>query len=623
MRGFVAILRREILERRQVLLVAVVISLVPLAVPVARGLSGADAADARSWTALLIATAFAVGLTTALGASMLVPRIASRRIGFDLSRPVSAVAIWSAAVAAAVALAVATAAIVWAPTLLAGAKPVLTELFPGPAPTRLWPILGLAALFPLFALVHFVTLALRSRSALLALDVVLAAAAWLGLSAALSRLPAFMAPVPLSITAFGFALVAAAALVVAGYESLAFGRTDVRAAHRAASLFLWFPIAAAVVAANVYASWVLAARPADLSAREIWARPAAAGPWIEVSGQARGADARFLYDTRTGRFARTRTVDWCGPTLSGDGSRAAWIEGRDRGGGPFPIWTWRLDAASSKPAPTKLLLRGYPSLLELSADGSHLATWELGVLSVHDLARERTLVSARVPVGEREELRGRFVGPDAFRLYRVGDRAIEILQLDLRSRALERLGRIEGSGGRYFVTDEKAARLLTLDGPDHRVRLFDGATGALLATLAQEPVDSRWPALLPDGHIVLSERSSTSRRLRVFGPDGRETASIPLPPTPIVILGGEAAPGRLCIGIANKDFHYATWLVDLENASLRKVADGLQPVRVFGTPPGLGSDATKLFYGPDQRSLVRFDPLTSERRVILPEGAEP
>ncbi len=616
MSGFVAILRREILERRRVLAAAAVASLVPLVIPVARGLSGTDAAEARSWTALLIAAAFAVGLTIALGASMLVPRIASRRIGFDLSRSVSAVAIWSAALAAAVALATATAAIVWAPTWLAGAKPVLTELFPGPVLTRLWPILVLVALFPLFGLVHFLTLAFRSRSALLALDAALAAAAWLGLSAALSRLPAFMAPFPFLIAALGFALVAATALVVAGYESLARGRTDIRAAHRAASLWLWIAVGAAVVLANAYSSWVLAAKPADLLARELWVRPADTGPWIEVSGRARGADARFLYDTGTGRFARAKTVDWCGPALSRDGNRAAWIEGRDRGG-PFPIWTWRLDAVSARPAPTKLLLRGYPSLLELSANGSLLATWELGVFSVHDLAKERTLVSARVPIGEREEVRGLFVGADAFRLYRVGDRAIEILQLDLGSRALKRLGKIEGSGGRYFVTDERGARLLTLDGPDHRVRLFDGTTGALLATLAQEPVDSRWPALLPDGRIVLSERSSTKRRLRVFGPDGLETASVPLPPTAHVALGGEAAPGRLCIGIADENFHYATWLVDLENGSLSNVADGLQPVRAFGTAPGLGSDATKLFYGPDQRSLVRFDPLTGERRVLL------
>jgi hypothetical protein len=31
----------------------------------------------------------------------------------------------------------------------------------------------------------------------------------------------------------------------------------------------------------------------------------------------------------------------------------------------------------------------------------------------------------------------------------------------------------------------------------------------------------------------------------------------------------------------------------------------------------LGSEATKLFYGPRNESLVRFDPLTGERRVIL------
>ena len=261
------------------------------------------------------------------------------------------------------------------------------------------------------------------------------------------------------------------------------GRTDIRAAHRAFSTVLWTILAAAVVAANLYAAWVMSADPSAVAANGFSIRPADAGPWIEISGHARGARAELLYDTATGRFERTRTVDWRGPVLSGNGKRAAWVEGGDGGPPSHPLRIRALDDPSAKPVATRLLIEGYPTLLELSEDGSRLATWSNGVLAVHDVVSERTLASAKVPLGDQEELRGLFVGPDAFRAYRVGDRAIEILQLDAGTRKLERLGRIEGLVGRYFVTDASGSRLLKAG---RGIQLYDGATGALLATLADE-----------------------------------------------------------------------------------------------------------------------------------------
>ncbi len=617
MNAFIAIVRREILERRTILYAAAIAALMPLALPVMRGRSGHAAADLRGSAALLIAVAFALGFAIALGSSMLVPRIASRRIGFDLARPISGSALWFASAGATTLLALTAAAIVWLPARLVGTPSLWSELVRDPELQSLSAIGFVLAIPVLFSVVHGLTLIFRSRSPALVLDVFLFASMGLGVAAVLSRLPEFLARGPRIGVLLGLAGAAGVAFLAAGHASVSRGRTDIRAAHRGFSTVLWPILAAAVMAANLYASWVMSAGPSTLAAHGFWFRPADQGPWIEISGQARGARAEILYDTTTGRFERMRTVDWRGPAISGDGKRAVWIEGSDRRG-PRAFWIWALDDPAARPVATRLFVDGYPSLLELSEDGSRAATWEKGVLAVHDLASRRTLASANLPIGEREEIRGLFVAPDVFRAYRVGDRTIEILQLDAAARKLERRGIIEGLVGRYFVTDASGSRLLKLGGG---VRLYDGATGSLLATLAEGPHRFRWASMLPDRRIVVTEDEG---RLRLFDADGREQETIALPPDcggrlPVsrVAIGGEVAPDRLVVGCTDDSSKRTVWLADLRDGSIRKVADDLSPAWAFGARPRLGSDATKLFYGSDGRSLVRFDPLTGQRRVIL------
>jgi hypothetical protein len=429
-----------------------------------------------------------------------------------------------------------------------------------------------------------------------------------------------MADVPFRRAAAGFAAAAGAALVAAGYASVARGRTDIRAAHRALSLVLWTGIGAAVIGVNIYASWVMAAKPADLQ-QGLWASAAPAGTWIQLEGQARGARATFLYDTVSGRFARTQTRDWCGPVISANGTRAAWIQA-NADGGPLPLWTWRLDDPKAQPARTRILVDGYPSLMELSADGLRLATMERGILSIHDLTSEKALVSARIPTTARQNVRGLFIDDDRLRIFRADETRVDILELAVPSRTLRSIGAIgELNRLRFFVTDRAGGRIIAVDEPNRRTRLFDGRSGALLATLGDAPADSRWPLFLSGDRIALAEHSDAGLRLRLYGPDGTAMATIPLPPGRQAATGGEVAPGQLVVGIGAEGSHDAAWLVDFDTRSVRKAADGLRPVRSFWTSPDTGSPATKLFYGPDQRSLVRFDPLTGERRVLLGTGS--
>lgn len=616
MKGFLAVARREIVERRLVLAAAAFASLIPLALPLVRGLSGTGALEARSWAALLLCVAFSGGIAIGLGATMLVPAIVSRRIAFDFARPLSAFAIWGGRLAATLMLAVATALIVWIPASLAGARFPGNEFFAGESVARSWPVLALGGLTVLFCLFHALALLLRSGSRLLALDAVLGLLTGFGVTAALGRLPLFLAHESFLRVVVALATVAAVALLAAGYASAAFGRTDVGAAHRALSLTLWTLVGSAVVGVNVYASWVMAAGPADLE-KGFWVSPAAKGPRVEVSGKARGAEADFLFDTASGRFSRTPIVRWLAPVISLDGKRAAWLHAGDRGG-PFPVWTWRLDDPKASPKRTRLLLNGYPSIMALSADGSRLATVEEGALSIYDLESERNLASLRIPANDRERMQGLFVANGRFRMYRTQKTGrIDILELEVASRAGRHLGTIEGLEGlRFFAVGPAGDRLVTLEEADRRVRLFDGHGGTLLATLAQEPAESRWPEFLSDGRIVLTERLSRGPRLRVFRPNGEEEATIALPPGRYTVLGAETAPGQLVVGIGDEAFHYASWLADIDGRTIRGVAEDLRPVSSLFDLPAVGSEATRLFYGPGG-ALVRFDPLTGQRRVLL------
>ena len=90
-------------------------------------------------------------------------------------------------------------------------------------------------------------------------------------------------------------------------------------------------------------------------------------------------------------------------------------------------------------------------------------------------------------------------------------------------------------------------------------------------------------------------------------------------------MGGEVAAGKLVVaasGDSEDRTHRTIFLVDLSTGEVRKVGERLFPISYFwwysniNLRPEPGSEGTKLFYGPDG-SLVHFDALTGERRVIL------
>jgi hypothetical protein len=609
MRAFFAVALREVRERAYVFAAAAIVGALALAIPFFRP-------DLRSWTAVVLGAAFVGALAIGLGASTLAPSMASRHIGFDLARPVSSLALWSGRLAAALGIALLSAAIVSFPAFLAGARVPWNDIIVDGRPPRFAGLVATGGFLVLVAAAHAASIALRSRSGLIAVDAALAIAAGFGLAAALSRLPTFLGYEPRDRAIGGFILTAGIGLLVAGFSSVERGRTEIRAAHRALSATLWTSIAIGLAGVIGWTAWVRTASPRDFQ-DGYWLSPAPAGSWVQLGGRARAASATFLYDTASGRFERAMVFEWARPAFSRDGRHAAWVEGSQG-----EVRAMSLDAPAGKPVRTRILLPEYPALFVLSHDGSRLATLEKNLLSIHDLAGGRTLATARLDT-VRASIRGFFDGPDRFRVYRQPDAGegkthLEIFELDVPNKTLSKTGSLEReSGSLYLLWNREGNRILMLP----ELWLADGRTGAILARLSAMPASqfSRWPGFLADGRIILSESSPEGTGLRVFGPDGALQRVIPLPPGRWLSLGGETAPGRVVVAV-NDVSAYASFLVDVNVGTVQKLGDGLYPaVRLngdaFEAAPAVGSDATKLFLERD--GMYRLDPETGARTLLL------
>lgn len=620
MRGLFAVARREIEEKRFVFAAAAVAALVPFAVPFARGLHGAAAQDAREVVTVLLTGVFLLGLGVVLGGSAVSRELADRRIGFYFSRPVPALSIWGGKLLGSCLLIAATTAVILLPAWIAGGLHFSSIDTPASA----LPAITVAAIL-FVPVLDAASIAVRSRSPLLVLDIGFLVASSLILYAVYQRLLGAFALEAFSRGARVLAPLLAASVLAAGYAAVALGRTEIRSAHRALSGTLWGMTGLGVLAFAAWAAWVLAASPRNLSQISA-ALPASRGSWIVVQGEARGAEPAFLFEPTTGRYLRAG-ASWRWPLISPDGRSAAWFEpfGPEA---PFHVVTWQLSDPLSRPARTTLSFAGTPRVF-LSEHGERLATIKNNLLSIYDLASGASLGSANLgqAVGQP---RGFFVGPDLFRVYLdlSGYRApaiipgLEILEFNLSTKTLQRTGRVEEANSPAWSASPSGSLLLVRE--RSRLTLRDGRSGALVTALVQGRGLGRF---VSGEHPVVGVVSESGVRLEVFAPDGRRERTIPIPARDRVALGGEIAAGRLVVaagGTSAQSLNRAIFLVDLSSGEVQRVADGLFPVAHFAVwnsnQPNYqaepGSEATKLFYGPGG-SLVHFDPLTGERRTIL------
>ena len=646
MKGLLALARREIVERGLVFAAAAAASVLPFAVPLVRGLSGSARVEARQTIAAVLAGSFAIGIALVLGASVVARDLKEKRLGFYFARPLSSFSIWAGKLGAAWALSLTAAAIVLLPSILFGGIGDALGGLPAWAP---WGLAGAAGALVLLA--GSTAIAMRSRSPFQALDaagVIALVLVGTGVTRSLLRWDAGEA---FRWIAAGFAAILLAALALGSFAALARGRVDVRRAHAALSTTFWAIAGAGALAAALFAGWVLAARPKDLARLE-WVGPAPSGDWVALTGRARGAEAAFLFEISTGRSLRvpnggSGSSAPFSAVFSEDGRLAVWFEPAGSPA-PYDLSTLRLDDPAARPRRTRLSFASVPSCAILSKDGRRIATAEGAVVTVYDLASERALASARIP-GTLHTVRG-FFRPghsDRLRLYAsrfsLSSPRLDIYELDTRTKTWTKTGAVGDLPDWFsFVVDRSGDRLLIKAGSGGGLRLHDARTGAPLALLLPPGASAgAWPRFLADGRIVFAssnERAAprsalearlarvSGARLHVCDSDGAPLRTIEFPSATRILLGAEAAPGRLVIGSrkgVSDPLVHALSLADLDSGDVRRIGEELYPAgagasyyasqaNLVAAPGGL---ATRLYFS--KNSLVALDPLSGTIRPIL------
>lgn len=634
MRGFWAVFRRELAERRLIALGALLLSLAPLAAPLLAG-QGHRVEDVRSGAAIILAVMVSVFLALALGSSAIGADLGERRLGFYFSRPLSGGAIWAGKMAAAAVLALGSGALVILPALLHG-----DGLDPGGlwGATVLWTgnlgrdfaFLAGGVLF-LLLLSNALSVMARARSPWLLLDLAAALALGVGVWATATRLLAVGAfgPLALGMTAIAGALTVA--LAVAGAVQTVRGRTDLRRGHRLLSLILWSLVALGALGLEGYSRWVLAAEPGDLVRIERVV-PAPAGSWISVRGEVAaraGYSPLFLFDTATGRFRRIESTFamWGAVEFSRDGRRVVWLEGHRGDRPPFAVFRQDLDGRAT-PVSTRVWF-DEPVEIAVSEDGSRLAALQNERILVHDLATGR-LIAASPRLGD-QTLRGhlRFPGSRRVRLY--GSRQngtdgswefqLQVIDFDLDTGRIEPLARLPRGEELLWSVSPDGERMMTRSAVStiqkQRLRLVDARSGQKLADLPGG-VFTGTSSFLADGRIAAASWSRGRIDLHILDAAGRPLLTRVFQGMRLR-LGGQPAPGLLAFGIAVRPEHGdpASWrsmLLDLETGETRPLGVGLVPV---GSPTaGPASAGSRLFLR-RASEIVRFDPRTGRTEVVL------
>ena len=512
---------------------------------------------------------------------------------------------------------------------------------------------GLTLIVLVVGLANFSATALRSRSPWLALDLVL-------LLAAFWAIRQYVAPLWLygilgkdDWTGWLALLPVALGLVAGSLAQVAFGRTDVRRAHRAMSLAFWAVVGLALAVPAGYWLWVRSASPAEVSVNAVTRDPA--GRWVYVEGTGPHSGwypHRFLIDTATGRYLARPLPDWDlerygrGVLFSADGQFGA-LPGAFHGGAAIRLFDLRETAPrvtfvplESSPPPT------WTTAFALSPSAASVFVVHESGASVYALPSGRRVATVTIPPGWRPAT-ARFLAEGAARAWLVPS---SLDPAALRRPTQMRVVNLAADGASSAITfpiatlpdpmgdgrlgwnavvpDAEGRWIVTGDAGLH---LRDGATGELIATLVEG--SRAIPSLfLADGRIVVDVSRTavggpSPPRLRVFDSAGGALGDIDLPHPPSGLsLGPEIAPGRILVScVRSPVFSVDTLVVDVASRAVVDTLSGLRSAIGFWgagaeIPAGAGLGTVHFFRDAEER-VVRIDFASGERKVVAGKGA--
>jgi hypothetical protein len=427
-----AIAGRELAEKRFTFVAAAAFALLAAIMPLMPGVRGGGA-DAVVLAAMILATAFALGLATILGATIVGRDIAAGRMSFYFARPVGGAAIWFGKLAASVVLVVVSFLIAIAPAFIAG--PMVQRALWKESVWQLAAEVAVAALVLFFG-AHAIGTMLRSRSAILAADFAAAVlVAMLGWTIARTLIVGqAMTAVAVLGAFYGVALLVAA--IGAGAWQLVDGRTDRRRSHRAFSTFFWSALGVALVLAAAFLAWILSAGVDDLRGR-MAVLQAPRGDAAIITG-----DAPHRFDYRPMFLSGMRINGTVWARFSADGRRALLLQTTT----PMSQVTELVvrDAANGwRATPTRIVLPHWVGRLTTTDDLARLAIGDFRTVTIYDVASSRSLGSFRLDMLPHAMF---FVTPDVLRVYAADGHSIESLEYDVAARALHKLGVAEVRG---------------------------------------------------------------------------------------------------------------------------------------------------------------------------------
>lgn len=620
------------MEKRSVFAAALLLGFLPFLAPLLHAMRRYGAAQARLGAAGLLAVAFAAVLSLVLGGSTMGRDLSQRRLGFYLARPLSALAIWGGKFLG-----------IWS-IVIAGAFLIVLPV--GLVDFSLWWALARSAhageLVSLFVGSVVVALAAgtlvgaasRAKSTGMLADLVALAVFALSMGWVLVPLVLANAPILLTRVVAALAIGIALALLAAGFARVAIGRMDAARGNRARSVVLWAFLLTLAAGCMGYVRRLLSPSPEDLTSVSVQ-DAAARGSWIEIEGRARGrADlmASFFYDVASGRFVRLREGRQAAVAFSEDATTAAWTEraitdrqGRER------VLLCRLGKGETVRTP----IEARPWNLVLSPDGSRLAVLEERTVSVYETPSGRLLAAPAFGSDDRQALRFAFLGPNRLRLYRLGPAgqaatgqesrtaSIEVLDLNLSTRRLERTALIEGLRRPFSLAfDDRGERVIAREQAGG-VSLFDASSGARIASPGEPGWDRVSKAFLSDGRPVIAEATGGNGRVHLFSRDGLPERVFEVGRAGAIRIGAEPAAGQLTLAISpapELDGPADTVLLDLTSGVLRKLAKHARPVasRMHWRLPWMepGSGVTRLIER-DDGTLLSFDPAAGSLTPLL------
>lgn len=627
MKQMIHVISRELIERKLIFAGALMIGMMVLASPLLPIKHGGRAIETITEAAVILSLGWAAATAAASGASVFGRELAERRMGFYFGKPISGWSIWGGKMVGAFLLTVLSGLLVIVPaTMFGGGLFMLAKAGSG------WDLGEFAwgftaALIIAMSIGHVASIALRSRSKWVALDVfgimIVAFILW----GALQPIAAVRAK-ELFWTLLGVLLfVAGIAFIVAGAVGVLLGRVDIRLVHRATSITLIGILGVTALAFAGYSLWVRSAEPDDLTHFDLKAI-SSSGNWFAFDGRSKGRGdyvSAFVMNRQNGEWFRIPPQRHMGILdFSKDGRSMVW--------GEFTNPTSNLaaihfaDLGSGKGVSKGMHVSLNPTLRfssgpVLSPDGSRMALINDGVLSVYATSTRQSLATLKMPAARGVNYFV-FVTNDLLRIHLTHEFKNEIGESDWKttmyefivsSKTLNRLGEADI---RFGIVNAEGDRVIGYRRERERV-IVDGRTGQFISTIGRN-LRARW---LSDGRIALIREDEGRVQLEILTRDGESTRTIDVAHAPKAFLGSEVARGKILVGTSLKPgsgHEIATsivYLVDVNDGTAKKVGDKM--IEEGWYIPNLTLLARGPLFVNEKHDLISFNPLTGERKTLI------